>query len=55
MIFMIPAVKGNARLKLALNIPTGASITVVKEIIDTLLVADKQLKSCQNNQRQQFT
>ena len=44
MIFMIPAVKGNARLKLALNIPTGASITVVKEIIDTLLVADKTIK-----------
>ena len=51
---MISVVKENARLKLALNIPTGAPITVIKEIIDTPpLVADKKLKFCQNNQRQE--
>ena len=42
---MIPLVKKNARLKLALNIPTSALITVVKEIIDTpSLVANKTIK-----------
>ena len=42
---MILVVKENARLKLALNIPTGAPITVVKEIIDTPpLVADKIIR-----------
>ena len=47
---MIPVV----RLKLELNIPTSAPITVVKEIIDThYLFQIKQLKSCQNNQMQQ--
>ena len=49
---MIPVVKENARLKLALNIPTGAQITVVNEIILILpLVAYKTIKSCQSNQR----
>ena len=43
---MIPVVKENARLKLALYIPTGAPTTVVKEIIDTPpLVADKTIKN----------
>ena len=32
---MIPVVKEYVRLKLALNIPTGAPIAVVKKIIDT--------------------
>ena len=32
---MIPVVKEYVRLKLALNIPTGAPIAVVKKITDT--------------------
>ena len=35
---MIPVEKEDARLKLALTIPTGASITVANDAIDTLLV-----------------
>ena len=43
--FIIPVVKKNIRVKLGLAIPTGAPITVVKEIIGTPPVfADKQLK-----------
>ena len=42
---MIPVVQENARLKLALNIPKGAPITLVNEIIGTSpLVADKTIK-----------
>ena len=41
--FIIPVVKENARLKLALAIPAGTPITLVKEIRDIpSLVADKQ-------------
>ena len=48
--FMILVVKENARLKLALAIPTRILLTHTKEIKDTTpLVADK---SCQNNQKQ---
>ena len=43
--FMILVVKENTRPKLGLAIPTGASITLTKEIIYTLpLVADKATK-----------
>ena len=43
--FIIPAVKENTRVKLALAIPAGAPVTLAKEIIDTLpLVADKIVK-----------
>ena len=48
--FIIPVVKENTRLKLALAIPTGAPIMLAKEITDILT---KQLESCQNNQKQQ--
>ena len=43
--FIIPVVKENTRVKLALPIPTGTPITLVKEIIDNPpLVADKTIK-----------
>ena len=39
---MNPVITGNAKLKLALGIPTGAPITPAKEAIDTSpLVAEK--------------
>ena len=43
---MIPVVKENTRLKLALAIHTGATLTLAKEIIDILpLVPDKIIKA----------
>ena len=43
--FIIPVVKENTRVKLALAIPTGTPITLAKEIMDTpTLVADKTIK-----------
>ena len=43
--FIIPVVKENTRVKLAVCIPAGAPITLAKEIIDTSpLVADKIIK-----------
>ena len=48
----IPVVKENTRLKLALAIPIGTPITLVKEII-LIPPLIKQLKSCQINQKQQ--
>ena len=43
--FIIPVVKENTRVKLALTIPAGAPVTLAKEIIDTPpLVADKTIK-----------
>ena len=43
--FTIPAEIENARLKLALSIPTGAPITVANGVIEMLpLVADKTIK-----------
>ena len=43
--FIIPVVKENTRVKLALAIPTGTPTILVKEIIDTHpLVADKTTK-----------
>ena len=42
---MIPVVKENTRLKLALAIPTGTLITLTKAIKNTTpLVADKAVK-----------
>ena len=55
--FIIPTVKENTRLKLAFAIPAGAPIILAKEIIDIPpIVANKtlELKSCKNNQKQQF-
>lgn len=46
---MNPAGIENANLKLALAILTGSPMKVpVKEFESTALLADKQLKSCQN-------
>ena len=42
---MIPVEIENTRLKLALNIPTGAPMTVSNE---------KQLITCQNSQKKQY-
>ena len=43
--FVIPVVNENAKLKLALTFPTGASIILANEAIETpLLVADKKIK-----------
>ena len=43
--FTISVEAENARLKYALAIPTGAPITVAKDVIETLpLVADKAIK-----------
>ena len=43
--FIIPVVKENTRLKLALAIHTGTPATLVKQIIDiTPLAADKTIK-----------
>ena len=53
-LFIIPVVKENTRVKLALAIPAGAPITLEKEIIDTRpFVADIIVKVCQYNQMQQ--
>ena len=42
--FIIPVVRENKRLNLALAFPTGTLITLVKEITDiTPLVADKNI------------
>lgn len=46
---MNPVGLENANLKLALTILTGSPMKVpVKEFESTALLADKQLKSCQN-------
>ena len=43
--YIIPVVNENAKLKLALAIPTGAPITVANQTIELLpLVADKTIK-----------
>ena len=43
--FIIPVVKENTRVKLALAIPAGAPITLAKEIINTTaLIADKTIE-----------
>ena len=44
--FVIPVVNETAKLNLAIAIPTGASITVVNEEIDTPpLVSNKTIKA----------
>ena len=44
-LFFIPVIKGNTRVKLTLVIPAGGPITLAKEVIDTpSLVADKTIK-----------
>ena len=46
-VLMIPVVKEKTKVKLALAIPTGAPITIVKEKIDTPPVVPlKTIKSC---------
>ena len=53
--FIIPVEIENARLKLALTIPTGAPITVANDATETLpVVIEKQLMTCQNNQKKQY-
>ena len=48
-----PVAKENIKVKLALANPAGIPITLVKEIILIhLLVAVKQIKPCQYNQKQ---
>ena len=43
--FTIPIITENAELKIALAIPTGATITVANDVIDIQpLVADKKIK-----------
>ena len=50
----VPIVIENAKLKLALAIPTGAPITVGNEAIEMLpLVADKTIKTYLNSQKKQ--
>ena len=48
---MIAVARENTGLKLALAIPTGTPITLVKEFLHLLQI--KQLNTCQNNQKQQ--
>ena len=53
---MIPAEIENARLKLALTIPTGAPITVANDAIEMLLVAtDRTINDLPNSQKKQYT
>ena len=53
-LFIIPVVKENIKVKLALAIPAGIPITLVKEIIlIPPIAADKTIKSYQYNQKQQ--
>ena len=52
--FIIPVKIENARLKLALAIPTGAPITAANDAIEILpVVTNRQLMTCQNNQNRQ--
>ena len=52
---MIPVEIENARLKLALTIPTGAPITVANDATKMLpIVIDKLLMTCQNSQKKQY-
>ena len=45
----------NTRIKVALAIPIGASITVANNVIEMLpLVADRTIKVHQNNQKKQY-
>ena len=42
-LFIIPAVKGNIKLKFELAIPTGAPVILAKEIIDVLLLVANEI------------
>ena len=50
--FMIPVEIENARLKLALTIPTGALVTVANDAIEMLAVVIR-LMTCKNSQKKQ--
>ena len=51
--FTNPVVIENARLQLALIIPTGAPITVANDAIEILSVATDKTMIYQNNQKKQ--
>ena len=52
---MIPAEIENARLKLALTIPTIAPISVANDALEMLpAVTDKQWMTCQNSQKKKY-
>ena len=58
--FTSPVDNENARLRLALAIPTGVPITVANDAIemvpnDAIERLIKQLKTYQNNQKKQYT
>ena len=52
--FMIPVEIKNARLKLALAIPTGAPVTVANDAIEMLPVVTDKTITCQNSQKKQY-
>ena len=51
--FTIPVKTENARLKLALTIPTGAPITVTNDAIEMLPVVTDKTMTYQNSQKKQ--
>ena len=54
--FLNPVEIENARVKLALTIPTGAPITVANDAIEMLLVAtDRTINDLPNSQKKQYT
>ena len=54
--FTSPVDNENVKLRLALAIPTGISITVANDAIEMLpFVADEKFKTYQNNQKKQCT
>ena len=51
----IPVKIENARLKLALTIPTGAPVTVANDPIEMLpVVTDKTINDIQNSQKREY-
>ena len=51
----IPVEIENARLKLALTIPTGAPVTVANDPIEMLpVVTDKTINDIQNSQKREY-
>ena len=53
--FTSPVHNENARLRLALAIPTGIPITVVNDAIETLpIVTDRTINIFQNNQKKKY-
>ena len=53
--FTNPVVTENARLQLALIIPTGAAITVENDAIEMLTVATDKTMIYQNTRKKQYT